>query len=99
MRRNALLAVTVALAGGCGGSDGGGSAIDAGQSDALPEGATGCPAQQPFDTTACSGPLVCMYGHATCCGTEYSFMTCRCQRGTFSCAQTVECNFQCPDAG
>ncbi len=70
------------------------------RSDASLDGGAGCPGVQPFGaTTACSGSLVCHYGSATCCGVQYSASTCSCQGGRFSCAQTIECNFVCPDAG
>jgi hypothetical protein len=39
-----------------------------------------------------------MYGQASCCGIPSSAFTCQCQQGTFSCFQTVECNFVCPDS-
>jgi hypothetical protein len=81
---------------GCGSSDTGGAHADAG---ATPDdGSNSCPADQPMDGTPCSGSTACGYGHSTCCGIDYSFMTCKCQKGGYSCSMTVECNFVCPDA-
>ncbi len=64
--------------------------------DAGADAATGCPAQPPLSGGACSGPLTCSYGQASCCGITSSTWTCTCQGGSFSCSQTVECNFICP---
>jgi hypothetical protein len=88
-----------------GGTTGGDGAVDAplGGGDSgsmtMADAAPGCPAQQPLERTPCSGSISCGYGQTTCCGTPYSFMTCKCQGGTFSCAMTIACNFVCPDAG
>jgi hypothetical protein len=85
-----------ALAGtACSSSGGaGGGAVDGVGDDA----ATGCPTQQPSDRASCSGSATCTYGHSTCCGVNYSAFTCKCQMNAYLCAQTVECNFGCPDA-
>ena len=74
----------------------GGSAIP----DAASDTATGCPAQIPISSTACSGSLTCPYGQTTCCGQTYPAWYCLCQNGTFSCNQAGPCNSTCPgDAG
>jgi len=78
------------------GNNGGGGTTD--RADAATGDANGCPAEQPRLITPCSGSLTCSYGQATCCGITSSFFTCKCQNGSFSCYQTVECNFVCPDA-
>jgi hypothetical protein len=76
-----------------GGSDG------ASVSDAGSDAAGSCPPTQPADSAPCSGTASCQYGHSTCCGVQYSAVTCKCQVGGFACAMTVECNFVCPDSG
>jgi hypothetical protein len=86
----ACLALLVLSNAGCG-SGGGGDA-------AAGDGGGACPSQRPMDGTSCTGSPSCSYGHSTCCGMEYSAYTCKCEFGSFSCAQTVECNIIC-DAG
>jgi len=76
---------------GGGKGTGGTTGLDAGA-----DAASGCPAQLPLSGGACSGPLTCTYGQATCCGITSSAWTCTCQGGSFSCSQTTECNFICP---
>jgi hypothetical protein len=77
----------------CGSSGGGGPA------DAASGNPSSCPADLPGNSTACTAPLTCDYGHSTCCGVDYSQFRCKCQTGTFACSQTVECNMICPEAG
>ncbi len=72
------------------------AAAASGSSGSASSGSPSCPTTQPMDGKACTGSTICQYGHATCCGIESSFMTCKCQAGGFSCYQTVECNFICP---
>jgi hypothetical protein len=76
-----------------------GSAGDAQNDGTAQEASAGCPAQQPGFSVSCSGSITCKYGQSTCCGITSSAFTCQCQQGSFSCAQTVECNFVCPEAG
>jgi hypothetical protein len=85
-------------AGGEGGpSDGASADAMPGFSDAASDASGSCPATQPQNGAACSGGATCQYGHSTCCGIAYSAFTCTCQSNGYSCAQTVECNFVCPD--
>jgi hypothetical protein len=67
--------------------------------DASDAPATACPPDQPQFGATCTGTLSCEYGHSSCCGIQTSAQTCTCRFGFFDCAQTVECNFICPDAG
>jgi len=69
---------------------GGSLSIDAGV-----DGPSICPAQLPGSGGACQGTLSCSYGQTSCCGRSSSTWTCTCVGGSFSCAQTVECNIVC----
>jgi hypothetical protein len=87
-------------------SSDGGDAADAAEAahaapDATDGAATACPVDQPAlgARAACVGTLTCSYGTSYCCGIKSTAFTCSCQHGFFSCAQTVECNFICPEAG
>ena len=100
--RSAALCFVVGLvlagAAACSNSSSTSGVHDGAPGDAASDGQPpGCPSQQPSDGTACTGSIVCQYGHSTCCGMSFSAMTCRCQPGGFSCAVTTECNFVCPD--
>jgi hypothetical protein len=75
------------------------SAGDAQNDGTAQDAGAGCPAQQPGFSVTCSGSITCSYGQSTCCGITTSEFTCQCQHGSFSCSQTVECNFVCPEAG
>jgi hypothetical protein len=95
-------------ANGSGNRDGGGggpgsdapteAAEGAADAPATDDGPGACPANQPRDGDACNGSASCQYGHSVCCGIDHSAFTCKCQFGTFQCAQTVECNIVCPEA-
>jgi hypothetical protein len=87
---------TIAFGAGCSSAN---SGSDGGLNNPLVDGGSSCPALQPGDNSACTEVTSCYYGHATCCGIESSAFTCQCEHGAFQCAQTVECNFSCPDAG
>jgi hypothetical protein len=97
MTRLAIVALIGFMTYALGCASNGSKGTDAGSP--LTDGGSSCPRYQPADGTQCSGSEACEYGQSNCCGKSYSFFTCKCQLGGFSCAQTVECNFACPDAG